>query len=256
MTGVPSESESALHRSQIAFAAHLRDPDRFPAPADVEARRIGVYRELFYNNIEGFLANTFPVLRKVTADAAWHGLVRDFYREHHSHTPLFLEIPHEFVAYLRDERESDEDPPYLSDLAHYEWVELALSVSDAQTDPENCDADGDLLDGHPLLSPLAWPLTYRYPVHRIGPGFPPPAPDETHLVVYRNRDDDVAFLAVNPITAQLLHLLSAEDNLSGRAALERIAGTLRHTDPAVVIEGGHQAMQALRARGILAGVAR
>jgi len=31
-------------RTQYAFAAHIRDPQHQPAPADIEDRRIAIYR--------------------------------------------------------------------------------------------------------------------------------------------------------------------------------------------------------------------
>ena len=67
------------------------------------------------------------------------------------------------------------DPPWLAELAHYEWVELALQIAERRRLPPH-DPDGDLLDGVPVLSPLAWPLAYRWPVHRIGPDSSPSAP--------------------------------------------------------------------------------
>ena len=36
---------------QYEFAAHLRDPENVPAPDGIEDRRMGIYRELFYNNL-------------------------------------------------------------------------------------------------------------------------------------------------------------------------------------------------------------
>lgn len=68
-----------FQQAQYQFAAHLRDPEANPAPADIEDRRMQIYRELFYNNIEDFLANAFPVLRKISSDEIWHARVRDFY---------------------------------------------------------------------------------------------------------------------------------------------------------------------------------
>ena len=41
---------------QRQLTAHLRDPGS-PPPAGIEERRLKIYRELFYNNVEGFLAN-------------------------------------------------------------------------------------------------------------------------------------------------------------------------------------------------------
>ena len=61
-------SELAFQKLQYAFAAHIRDPEHRAAPAGIEDRRMGIYRELFYNNIEDFLATAFPVIRALTAD--------------------------------------------------------------------------------------------------------------------------------------------------------------------------------------------
>ena len=101
-------------RRQYEFAAHIRDPDHRPAPADVEDRRMAIYRELFYNNVESFLSGTFPVLRRIHDDTAWHAMARDFFSSHRSHSPLFLEIPREFLNWLREEREPRaDDYPFL-----------------------------------------------------------------------------------------------------------------------------------------------
>ena len=58
-----------FQKLQYAFAAHLRDPAAHPAPAGIEDRRLQIYRELFYNNVEGLLASNFPVIRRVLGDA-------------------------------------------------------------------------------------------------------------------------------------------------------------------------------------------
>ena len=85
---------------QRAFAAHIREPNLHPAPTDIEDRRMKIYRELFYKNIEGFVSSAFPVLRKLYNDTHWHQMVRDFIHRHQSKTPYFFEISEEFLAYL------------------------------------------------------------------------------------------------------------------------------------------------------------
>ena len=132
---------------QRAFAAHIRDPAANPAPADVEDRRMQVYRDLFFNNMQSLLAGTYPVLHEVLGPDRWKRLVRDFYSKHHCHTPLFPEVAREFLRYLRDERDATEsDPPFLCELAHYEWTELALSVAEETLDQEDVDPEGNLLE--------------------------------------------------------------------------------------------------------------
>ena len=243
----------AFQRVQYAFAAHLRDPKRNKAPRGIETRRLKIYRELFYNNVEGFLSNAFPVLRRITPDARWHAMARDFFARHQSHQPLFRHIAEEFLKYLERERGRVKgDPPFLRELAHYEWVELALAISNAQVPP--ADAAGDLLEGVPLLSPLAWPLSYEFPVHRIGPEFQPkaPGPDATHVVVWRNAQDEVKFLEINAVAARLLQLM-APGRATGRRMLERVARELKHPLPEVVVAQGHLTLKDFRERGIIVG---
>jgi hypothetical protein len=246
-------------RRQYEFAAHIRDPGHAPAPADIEDRRMGIYRELFYNNVESFLSGTFPVLRNIHDDDSWHALVREFFARHRSRTPLFLEIPREFLNWLEHGHNArPEELPFLYELAHYEWTELALSVAEETLDQEDVDPEGDLLDGIPVLSPLAWHLAYHYPVHRIGPDFLPDRPGETptFLVVYRDRNDEVGFMEINPVTRRLLELIAEGNNATGHELLTRIATELSHPQPGVVISGGTEILQGLHDKHIISGTRR
>ncbi|MBT5292950.1 MAG: DUF2063 domain-containing protein, partial [Cellvibrionales bacterium] len=188
---------SSLADVQRAFAAHIREPSVYPAPADIEDRRMKIYRELFYKNIEGFISSAFPILRKLYSDTDWHQMVRDFIHRHQSQTPYFLEISEEFLSYLGGEREPQScDPVFALQLARYEWAELALFVAEQDTPEDAVSADHSLIDHIPVLSPLAWSMVFDCPVHQIGETFRPEQPSEQPvcLVVYRNRQDKVAFL--------------------------------------------------------------
>lgn len=242
---------------QKKFAAHIRSPGKAPAPADVEDRRMDIYRNLFFNNVRSLLSWNFPVLRKLHTDEAWAQLVRDFYIEHRARTPLFPELPREFLQYLQEQRSQREGAlPFMLELAHYEWVELALSLDERELDDVPADPAGDLLQGVPVLSPLAWPLSYRYPVHRIGPKFQPTEapPEATHLLVYRRRDDQVKFMQLNPVTALLLQLLQEDSGRSGHELLKDIAQQLSHPNPEAVVDGGRALLEDLREREAVLGV--
>jgi hypothetical protein len=245
-----------FQKIQYAFAAHLRDPQRRKAPRGIEPRRLKIYTELFYNNVESFLATGFPVVRRITPDARWHALVRDFYARHESHEPLFHGIAAQFLKYL-ERRRAKGDPPFLRELAHYEWVELALAVAPEPARAVPTDPRGDLLDGVPMVSPLAWSLSYAFPVHRIGPDFQPSAPpaQPTHLVVWRNAEDEVKFMEANAVTARLLALM-APPRHTGRQLLERLARELKHPQPPAVVEQGAATLTGLRERGIIVGTKR
>lgn len=240
---------------QIAFAAHLRAPEDHGFDA-AEDRRLKIYRDLFYNNVEDCLAGAFPVLRRISGDAAWHARVRDFYARHRCGAPQFHRVPEEFLQFLEQERgEHADDPPFLRDLAHYEWVELSLSIDPTELTPELADPNGDLLAGVPQLSPLAWMLAYDWPVHRIGPDCLPeaPGPAPTYLVVNRDRQDRVRFLELNPVAARLFQLIEAASPASGRDLLDRIAAELGHADAQAVIDEGARLLMQWRERDILLG---
>ena len=258
-TSAKSAIEAGFAGLQRAFAAHIRDPDHQPCPADVEDRRMAIYRDLFFNNVSGLLKANFPVLHKVLGDADWNSLVRDFLAEHRCRTPLFPELGQELLAYLAEARGSREhDPPFLLELAHYEWVETALSFSDDEADPSLADPNGDLLAGHPLVSPLAWNLSYRFPVHRIGPDHRPEVPpaEPTHLVVYRNREDRVEFMQINAVTQRMLQLLQERPALTGLDVLNAIAVELRHPKPEQVVAAGQALLEDLRTRHVILGTRR
>jgi uncharacterized protein len=199
-------SGPSLRESQLAMARYLRDPVAAPAPAGVEQRRLDIYQRLVYNNIEGFISGGFPVLRSLYPDDDWHHLVRAFIETHRCHTPYFLEISQEFIQFLMVGHTLREcDPAFMVELAHYEWVELALDVASAEPPCER--RPSSLLEAIVQLSPLAWLLCYQYPVHRIGPAFRPLQPEQpTYLVVYRDRGEKVRFMELNAMSARLVEL--------------------------------------------------
>lgn len=96
------------------------------------------------------------------------------------------------------------------------------------------------------MSPLAWRLSYQFPVHRIGPEFQPgQVPEQpTFLVVYRNRQHEVKFLEANAVTMRLLQLLEEAD-MTGEAALLAVAEELKHPDPSQVVNSGHDLLTQL-----------
>ncbi len=242
-------------KQQYAFAAHIRNPDTNPPPAGIEDRRMAIYRDLFYNNVQGFLENSFPVLRAITSNERWHAMARDFFAHHHCHTPLFLEIPQEFLQYLENERNNASDPAFINELCHYEWIELALDVGEVDLAEIQYNRDGDLLEESPIASPLAVPLAYQWPVHMIGPDYiPDTAPDmPTYLIVYRDLDDNVHFLETPVATSRLLELTQENEGKSGREIITLLAKELGAPDPQAIMEDGLRTLEQLRERHIILG---
>lgn len=251
-------SLSSFAHTQRAFTAHLRAPEVCAAPADVPTARMALYRELVYGNVERMIGNLFPVLRRITPEERWFALVRDFFQRHHCRAGLFAKVPLEFLHYVEHERDATGDPAFLGELVHYEWVDYATTTDPRDPDWHGVDPGGSLLDGIPVLNPLARLLNYRFPVHRIAPDYLPEAPPAapTYLVVCRDRRDQVGFIDLNPVAARLLALINEDRAVTGRALLERIAAELGHPDPATVLAGGAGILARLQTRDVILGVRR
>lgn len=257
-SAAPPDMDQTLAAQQNALAAHIRDPERVPPPPGIEERRLKIYRELFFNNVEGLLAGNFPVLRKLYGDDGWSQLIRTFYRDHDCQTPLFTELAREFLRYLDARADSDvgrDDPPWLRELAHYEWVELALQISEAHNDDIAHDPNGDLLESRPLVSPLAWPLAYAWPVHRIGPDYRPDAPPDTPtlLMLRRESNGTVTFHALTPLAFRLLQRLDETPGLSGRQQLLGLAAEAGAVDPEGFLHEGAAMLARMRTEGTILG---
>ena len=244
----------SLLRAQLdALAAHVRDPAAHPGPPGIESRRLKLYSDLVYNNLDGLLAGNFPVIRNTLGAGDWGMLLRRFLAIHHSHTPLFTELGRELIAFLECDAGADPARPWLAELAHYEWAELGLQLSDVPIPPH--DAEGDLLQGIPLLSPLAWPLGYRWPVNRIGPGFQPTTPpsDPTLVLLRREADGRIHFSALSPMLFRLLELIAANDRATGRQLLGQLAQEAAQPDPDAFVVEATPMLLRLHAEGVLLG---
>lgn len=241
---------SALHEQLHALAAHVRDPATHAGPPGIEDRRLQVYRELVANNLDGLLAGTFPVIRKTLGDDAWRTLLRTFLATHRSETPLFTRLGLEFVAFL--EAHADPDRPWLAELAEYEWAELGLQLHDAT--PRTDDPQADLLDGIPMLSPLAWPRAYRWPVATLGPDHQPttPPPTPTLVLLHRMHDGQVRFSRLSPLLFALLRHADGNTTASARAMLESLARTAGHPGARPLSAEAIPMLQRLRNAGVLA----
>lgn len=245
-----------FQKKQYAFARHIRDPQHVDPPPGTEDRRMAIYRELFFNNLKNLLSQTFPVLKKLHSKDRWNRLIRLFMVHHKADTPYFMQIPHEFLLYLQNEHElSDEDFPFLIELAHYEWAELALSVSEASNDLSRIDPDGDLLEGIPVKSELAWLYAYQFAVHRISADYLPDAPGEqpTFLAICRKANDDMDFMELNSVTARLLELIETNEGDTGRVLLEKLAAEINYPDPAALVTHGAAALEDMRRAEIILG---
>ena len=241
-------------QTQHQFTQYIRSPESASLPTGIEKRRAEVYRDLLFNNIESFLADNFPVLRQIMSDRDWQALARDFFSQHSCQSPYFADIPGEFINHLQNQRansaDAKNDYPFMLELAHYEWVELVVSIND---EPQAQQPIVELNKHALSVASSAWPLCYQYPVHEISTAFLPDKPpaQATYLVVYRNSDDEVVFLTTNPMTHALLNLLSDNKDQLIEPLLEKLAIDTQHPNPSLVVQGGTSIVEDFISRGII-----
>jgi hypothetical protein len=242
----------ALKDYQMAFTRHIRDPQNASPPEGISERGMAVYNEIVFNNIESSVAACFPVLKKVLGEDVWLRLVREFFIHQPCTTPIFREIPEAFLAYIN--RVSGL-PPYVQNLAHYEWVELYLAYADENIDWAQIDTDADLLDSPVAFVPAMALLSYDYPVHQISPENIPVSALEAslNLLVFRDAQDNVKFVELNPMTAALIEDLQ-DGQLSARQALIGIASVMDFDDVDAIVDFGLDVLNDLKSQGAILGV--
>ncbi|MFL8991443.1 HvfC family RiPP maturation protein [Pseudomonas azerbaijanorientalis] len=246
--------KSSLVQQQTTMGLYLRDPEHNAPPTEMEPARAQVYRDLVFANLSSLLSGTFPVLVKVLGDEHWRSLVRIFLRDYRARTPKFGEIAQEFVEFLASEPLALADgswPPFMVELAHYEWVEMALQQSDAEP---VAAGDATLLLDRPLqVSPLAWPLAYAWPVQRVGPDYQPdvlPA-QPTLLLVRRAEDWGVKFSELSPLAWRLLLLVGEYPELTGLELLQGLAVEAGAVGSSGFLEGGLVLLRQMHGEGVL-----
>lgn len=254
----------AFQRYQYEFTQYLRNPRAFRPPPGVATAHIGIYADLLRNKIEDGLLSCFPITRALLGKRHWNGLLKQFIAQHRCLSPLYRQIPDEFIVFLQHERVAPSDPPFLGELAHFEWIELVLSI--AQEQEQAVENDGNLLENPIVLAPVHTLLRYAYPVHRIAPGqhdwrkwkawrrgLQQEQMSEASFVFgFRDADDHVRFIEINALTARLIELL--EDGvLSGKQALLCVATEMQSPNPDVIVSFGLDIFRQLRQQGGIAG---
>ena len=217
---------------QAQFSAHIRNPTHNKKPPNVNTNRMAVYKKAVFNNIVESVSVCFPVCQTVIGKRAWQQLMRELVSTYASSSPIFREIPQQFLLFLQPIQTV---PAYFKQLAHYEWVELAISLQ--QTEQVQLSEEMDLLNEKPTFATAHILLEYDYPVHQISAKFKPTHTQETTLFVFRDAEYEVKFIELNPITYRLLQIIKAQD-LTGEQALTQIAHEIQHPDTAAIVEFG------------------
>lgn len=240
-----------LQQIQADFIGHIKDPEHNEFDYGIESRRMAIYRDLFFNNLCGFLDNGFPVLKSIYDDEKWLALARNFYAKHQCRSPYMVDISKAFVEYLNTEyklRESD--PVFVKELAHYEWLELDVSIRKI-TRP-HVYWDGQSAYSNVSLSELAAIVSYPFPVHQISQDFQPQQPAQPcFYLVFRDEQDEVSFLLINQVTAYMLNLLEQQGSTTVEDLIAQMQQAMPQLAADLVASGARQSIHQLLEQQIL-----
>jgi hypothetical protein len=230
---------TSLIKTQRAFIQHIKNPQAHPFDGEIEYRRLKIYRDLFFNNILGFLSSGFPVLESLYSEKQWQVLARKFFIEHTCRSPYFIDISKEFVEYLSGEYAlTESDPVFMLELAHYEWLELDVSVRQSSQIANVWDGHSQVIQVQ--MSDLASLVSYQYPVHQISSDFKPTQTNEVvYLVIYRDATDDVNFTLVNAVSAHLLSIIAQQ----GVASIDFLSKTMIAAMPQLDVQQITESLQ-------------
>ena len=232
------KNEPSFKQIQHDFSQHIRTTETKKSLEDIEDRRLNIYRELFFNNIESFIAGAFPVFKELFSDSDWQFLIRDFFIKHECHSPYFLEISEEFLSYL-ETTSLPMLPAFSYQLAHWEWMELHADVYESSETPSSLNTDSNLEGLILTIAQAAWHVAYEYPVHKISCENSNPEKQTTFLAVYRNAELEVGFIEINPLSYLLFDALKNNQTQDVGVLLEGLAS--QHSmDVSAVVNGGQQ----------------
>ena len=202
---------------QADLGQYLRDPEQESLPHGVPPRRAKVYEDLLFNNVCGFLNTCFPVCKTLLEKSEWLQLSRSFFRDWRCHSPRFNDIPKEFLDYLVSDVSPELKYSWFIQLAHYEWVELAVDTFDESGLEPTLPNQKTGISVNPSLHNLI----YDWPVHQISPDYRPTETQQTFLLVYRTLENEVSFTEINAATSALVNLFE-----QGHTNSEEVLSTL------------------------------
>lgn len=234
---------------QFALARHLRDPLGVPAPDGVNAADAGGCTQEMVDHLCDVLEPAFTVTRALLGDDLWQHAVRLFLKDAPSHAPWATAVQRAFVEHVCASPDMQGLPAWLQDLAHFEWLQSAVSTSPV-TWPA-FDAAGDVMQRPVVLNPTHVEATYEWPVHSIDTDHRPDDMQSTYVSVLRDAQDELHVLESSVFRGQLLDLL--REGQTGEQAFMVLAMWLSHPEPETFVREGAEVMAQLKREGVVLG---
>lgn len=160
-----------------------------------------IYYHLLRANLHEVLENIYPRVIEAIGTENWKALLDTFLHQHKATTPYFYQLPDEFLSFLWHNKARYEQWPWLWALAHFEWMELVATVADEPFPEPKA--------GVIRCTPVLYPCQYDYSVYPGDEAYAAltPRAQPWQGIVYRNRQHDVNWFALEPWPAGLLQAI-------------------------------------------------
>ncbi len=259
-----NDSLPEFQQYQHQFVDYLRHPLENEAIPESLPQSSRIYAKLLYSKIEGSLDNCFPISCKLLGTKCWAQLIQSFIKNHRCKSPLYREIPDEFIAYLMNEQTQTTIvvPEFIVELAHYEWMELVLETEKATLTQPCFPINENILNVIPAFNPVFHLLHYHYPVQNITASDPywtswesrtePYSQETIILAVLRDSEDNVQFIEMNTVTARLIELTRQGFSTYKQALLE-LAAEMHYVDHETILPFGTAIFKQLEQQNIIIG---
>lgn len=201
-------SALAEQRYRDALTGHLRRPENVAPPVDIQHEGLAVYRRLIRNNLHNFLDRCFTHARRLLDDAAWEAAKEDFVANGQAHSPLFSDIPAQFLAHHRERHSLDIRILEIMDSEVRELhAEIALDDGLPRLGAEQLAALDDKTFDATRLRLAAGASLAAYS-HRVHEENAPPRPCLS--LIWRDSEDRVQHAEPSPADFQLLQQIGSE----------------------------------------------
>ncbi|MDO5103992.1 MAG: putative DNA-binding domain-containing protein [Lautropia sp.] len=218
--------KTRLSDIQLALKDYLQRNHQ-PLPNGVAPQGIEAQVAQMRHAMGDIVTRCLPLCQRLIGDDDWKNLLNRFLASDKLHEATYVhQVPRAFIAFLQGADQASQLPPWMPELAHYEWVEMEVISA-----PEQAPDYGP--QGL-ALSPRLRLQAYDWPVQQIRPDHVAIEPALTFFAVYQNRAGDVRFSELSPAAAQLLGILQA-NGCDWDRACQKLAKQLE-VDTVVIVE--------------------
>ena len=165
--------------------------------------RIKIYRELVKNSFYDISTNIYPFTYKLLSKS-WDKLLSDYLEKYPPSSPILNKVIEHLPEYLSARKDILKKYPFISELAHYEWLEVEIY------EREGSSGKSKILS----LNPVHEICTFQYPIPEIvemienNQTLGKIYKQKTNVLVYRDpKDFSVRFFELSTSTLAFVELL-------------------------------------------------